>query len=327
MTTKHTDHPLTTHFWSAGWGYTVEENLPAYLALLRKGKLYETLKKGYPGKEIILNLTDAYAEMTGVIFWDEDGDYDEALDAFPLLVNYILETELGIYDLYHVSEIVENFLDDGLESGPEHLQELKENILLLSAIFEDEKYKSAIYAGLKDKSRNDYDELISMASAFYGESTFELFFSFAKHQPIQVLELSYWTSRMDEGQYQRFMEWTRSYMPADRLEKPVSRNYEYNKTEKAILERVFFYPEETLKTRRDRYDFLIWGISSTDEFMASKAAWLLEDLPLSEWPQGSMEIIEELFNVMEPNWITNVKKENRSLTIKERLGRLLKKDT
>ncbi|MCG1037654.1 hypothetical protein [Polaribacter sargassicola] len=327
MTTNHSNHPLATPIESVGmWGYPIEDNITAYLDLLYEGKLYETLKIGYSGKDIILNLADAYAKISKIIFWEEDEYYDEALKAFPYLVSYILETELEINDLFNVSKIINNYLDDETQNGPEHIEAFKSEVQKLSAIFQQEKYKNVIYAELQDKSRSDYFELISIATDFYGEDEFELFFTFAKHQPVQVLFWSQWTFGMDEVQVKRFIEWARSYMPTDCLRKPVSRNHQYNKIEKAILERVLAYPENTLRNRQDRHDFIVWGLSSTDPFLPCNAAWLLEDMPLSEWPNGSIEIITELFDMMEPNWTSWIAKESRYVTIKERLEILLQKD-
>ncbi|WP_430426483.1 hypothetical protein [Maribacter litoralis] len=327
MATNHTNHLLATRIESVGMlGYPIEDNIIAYLELLYNGNLYETLKTGYLGKDIILNLTDAYAEISKIIFCEKDEYYDEALRAFPHLVSYILETELEIDDLYNVSRIISNYLDDETEHGPEHIEALRSEVQNLSTIFQQNKYKNVIYTALQDKSRSDYFELIYIATDFYGEDEFELFFSFAKHQPVQVLFWSQWTFGMDEAQCQRFIEWASSYMPTDCLGKPVSRNHQYNEIEKAILERVLAYPENTLRSRQDRHDFIVWGLSSTDQFLPCNAAWLLEDMPLSEWPEGSIEIITELFDTMEPNWTSWILKESRYVTIKERLAILLQKD-
>lgn len=327
MTPNNSNHPLATPITSAGnWGFLTEDNITAYLDLLYAGRLYETLKTGYPGKDIILNLVDFYAEISEIIFWQENEFYDEALRAFPHLVSYVLETDLEINGLYNVSRIVSNFLDDENENGPEHLEALRTTVQNLSAMFQQEKYKNAIYAALLDKSRSDYYELISMANGFYDEDYFELFFSYAQHRPLQGLYWSYWTFEMDEAQCQRFIEWARSYMPTDSLGKRVCRTRQYNETEKAVLERVLSYPDHTLRNRQDRHDFLIWGLSSTHKFLPCNAAWLLEDMPLSEWPDGSIEIIKELFDKMEPNWTSWIRKESRYTTIKERLSILLQKE-
>lgn len=327
MKANHSNHPLATPIRSVGspFGYTIEDNITAYLDFLYEGRLYETLKTGYPGKEIILNLADAYAEISEMIFWEEDEYYDEALRAFPLLVNFILETELNVDDLYNVTRIIDNFLDDEDENWPEHLEGLRSTFKNLSAMFQQENYKNTIYTALEDKSRSDFYELISIATDFYGENTFELYFSFAKHRPVQVLYWKYWVFEMNEAQHLRLMEWARSYMPSDCLGKPISRNQDYNETENAILELVLRYPEHTLRTRHDQYDFVVWGLSSTDKFLPCNAAWLLEDIPLSEWPDGSKEIITALFTEIEPNWTTFLKKEKRYTTIRERITKLLQK--
>jgi len=331
MTAKHSKHPLAISITSVGWlGYPISDNIKEYLDFLYKRRLHETLKIGFPEKCVILNLTEAYAEISEIIFWQEDEYYDEALKAFPLFVDYILETELEIYDLYNVSRIVSNFFDDENKNGPKHLQALRSTVQNLSTIFQQEKYKNSIYASLQDKSRSDYFELISIATDFYGEDEFELCFSVAKYNPKQALEWSYWILGMDEGQCQRFIEWARNYMPIDRLGQPVYRNYQYNETEKAVLENILSNPEKTLKNSQDRHDFLTWGLSSTDKFLSSKAAWLLEDIQLSEWPDRSTQIITELFNEMEPNWTTLKKADNhfsRYVKIKERLEKLLQKDS
>ena len=82
-----------------------------------------------------------------------------------------------------------------------------------------------------------------------------------------------------------------------------------------------------LKSVRDRQDFAIWGLCSADKFMAAKAAYLLEELPVSQWPAGSQDVIAALFEEMEPNWTTFKRqgKKGSYTKQKERLGGLLKK--
>lgn len=82
-----------------------------------------------------------------------------------------------------------------------------------------------------------------------------------------------------------------------------------------------------LKSVRDRQDFAIWGLCSADKFMAAKAAYLLEELPVSQWPcTHSKDVITALFEEMEPNWVTFKRqgKKGSYTTQKERLGGLLK---
>ena len=329
MPSDHAKHPLATHITDHGqFGYPVSDNIHAYLNALYEGKLYETLSAGYPGREIILNLAHTYSLMSQEIFWTEDEAYEQALNAFPYLADHIAGTDMGLADLYHVSVIVENFFDGDLDGqGPAHLTRLNAPIKSLAELFERPDYKTAIYTALENKSRSDFHELISMATWFYGEDAFDLFFSFAEAQPVQALEPAYWLIDMNDAQRERFISWARSHMPSG-LSLPVSaRTQAYDETVSQILDRIEWKHEHTLKSVRDRVDFTIWGLCSADKFKAANAAYLLEDLPVSQWPEGSLAVISGLYEDMEPNWTSFKSRGGKGsyTTHRERLGELLKK--
>lgn len=322
-------HPLTVPITSFGqFGYPVSDNIGTYLGVLYEGKLYETLASGYPGEAIILNLAETYAEIGHEIFWTKDETYREALEAFPHLAGHIVETKLGLSDLYHVSQIVEDFFDWEPEgAGPDHLVSLNEPIKSLMNLFHQDRYKNAIYAALADKSRSDLYELISMANWFYGEDAFELFFSFVEVQPLRALQSPYWMIEMNDDQRTRFITWARSHMSTELLSKTPFRTQDYSETVTSILDRIIWKADDALKSVRDRQDFTVWGMCSADKFMAAKAAYLLEELPVSLWPAGSKDVIAALFEEMEPNWTTFKRqgKKGSYTTHKVRLDDLLKK--
>ncbi len=327
MTSTTTNHTLATPLTSvANFGYPIEDNIDAYLDLLYQAKLLETLKAGYPGKDIMHNLADVYAHISEQIFWEENERFEEVLAAFPLFVDHILQTELDVVDLSRLSEVISDFYEDGPNSnGPDHLTDLQDAIQKLEAIFKDEAYKTAIYSALEDKSRGDFFELIAMANWCYDENTFELYFSYAQHQPAQTLFYSHWLIDVNDDQVRRFISWARTYMPANRLTEPLARTYEFNVDERAVLERVLSSADNILGSMQDKLDFIIWGLSSTQHVVASSAAWLLEDIPVSQWPDGSPEIIQELFETAEPWWTSWNRKERKySTTVKERLMELLR---
>ncbi len=329
MPSKDPPHPLSIPITTYGeFGYSLAENIGAYLDALYEGELYETLASGYPGEAIILNLAETYAEIGYEIFWTKDETYREALEAFPYLAAHILQTDLSLSALYHVSQIVEDFFDWEPEGdGPAHLASLNEPIGSLINLFYQDRYKNAIYAALAGKSCSDLYELISMANWFYGEDEFELFFSFAEVQPVQALRSPYWMIEMNDDQRTRFITWARSHMSKEILSKAPFRTQEYSETVTSILDRIIWKADNALKSVRDRQDFAIWGLCSADRFMAAKAAYLLEELPVSQWPAGSQDVIAALFEEMEPNWTTFKRqgKKGRYTTHKERLGDLLKK--
>jgi hypothetical protein len=322
-------HPLAVPITSFGqFGYPVSDNIGTYLGVLYEGKLYETLASGYPGEAIILNLVETYAEIGHEIFWTKDETYREALEAFPHLAGHIVETKLGLSDLYHVSQIVEDFFDWEPEgAGPGHLVSLNEPIKSLMNLFHQDGNKNAIYAALADKSRSDLYELISIANWFYGEDAFELFFSFAEVQPVQALRSPYWMIQMNDDQRTRFIIWARSHMSTELLSEAPFRTQDYSETVTSLLDRIIWKADDALKSVRDRQDFAIWGLCSADKFMAAKAAYLLEALPVSQWPAGSQDVIAALFEEMELNWMTFKKqgKKGHYTTHKERLDDLLEK--
>lgn len=322
-------HPLAVPITSFGqFGYPVSDNIGTYLGVLYEGKLYETLASGYPGEAIILNLVETYAEIGHEIFWTKDETYREALEAFPHLAGHIVETKLGLSDLYHVSQIVEDFFDWEPEgAGPGHLVSLNEPIKSLMNLFHQDGNKNAIYAALADKSRSDLYELISIANWFYGEDAFELFFSFAEVQPVQALRSPYWMIQMNDDQRTRFIIWARSHMSTELLSEAPFRTQDYSETVTSLLDRIIWKADDALKSVRDRQDFAIWGLCSADKFMAAKAAYLLEALPVSQWPAGSQDVIAALFEEMELNWTTFKKqgKKGHYTTHKERLDDLLEK--
>ncbi|WP_321488856.1 hypothetical protein [uncultured Hyphomonas sp.] len=329
MPSDQAKHPLARRITDLGLiGYPVSDNIDVFLGALYEGQLYKTLSEGYPGQEIVLNLTRVYAEIGEVIFWGQEASYREALDAFPYLTAHIVDTRLGLADLYHVLEILESFFDwepDG--QGPDHLPHLNDPIRSLAGLFEQAAYKNAIYAALADKARPDFSELISMADWFYGEDVFDLFFSFAEAQPVRALEPAYWLIGINDDQRERFISWARSHMPAGLLLTAAARTQAYDETVTQILDRITWKHEHTLKTVRDRVDFTVWGLCSANKFKAANAAYLLEELPVSQWPEGSLSVISGLYEDMEPNW-TSFKSRNGKgayTTHKERLGELLKK--
>jgi hypothetical protein len=329
MPTDPAKHPLARPITDHGqFGYPVSDNIDACLGALYEGGLYETLSANYPGQEIILNLAHAYSLISEEIFWTEDETYEQALNALPYLADHIAATDLDLASLYHVSMIVENFFDDAPDGeSPGHLTHLNAPIKSLAGLFEQSDYKTAIYTALKDKDRSDFSELISMATWFYGEDAFDLFFSFTEAQPVRALEPAYWLIDMNDAQRERFISWARRHMPSG-LSLPVSaRTQAYDETVSQILDRIEWQHEHTLKSVRDRVDFAIWGLCSADKFKAANAAYLLEDLPVSQWPEGSLAVISGLYEDMEPNW-TSFKSRNGKgayTTHKERLGELLKK--
>ncbi|PQA88272.1 hypothetical protein [Hyphococcus luteus] len=329
MPSKDSPHPLAVPITSFGQiGYPVSDNIGTYLGVLYEGKLYETLASGYPGEAIILNLVETYAEIGHEIFWIKDETYREALEAFPHLAAHILQTDLSLSDLYYVSQIVEDFFDWEPEGdGPAHLASLNEPIGSLINLFHQDRYKNAIYAALADKSRSDFYELISMANWFYGEDAFELFFSFAEIQPVQALRNPYWMIEMNDDQRTRLITWARSHMSTELLSKTPFRTQEYSETVTSLLDRIIWKADDALKSVRDRQDFAIWGLCSADKFLAAKAAYLLEELPVSQWPAGSQDVVAALFEEMEPNWTTFKRqgKKGSYTKQKERLGDLLKK--
>lgn len=329
MPSEHSKHPLARRITDYGqFAYPVSDNIGACLDVLYEGKLYETLSAGYPGKEIVLNLAHTYALISQEIFWTEDETYKEALDAFPYLAIYIAETRLNLRDLFHVSEIVANFFDwDPDGQGPTHLTRLNDPIKSLAGLFEQAAYKSAICTALENKSRSDFNELISMANWFYGEDEFDLFFSFAEVQPVKALDSVHWLIGMNDTQRKRFIAWARGHMPSG-LSLPASaRTQEYGETVTQILDRVTWQHEHTLKPARDRVDFAVWGLCSANKFEAANAAYLLEELPASQWPEGSQAIISGLYEEMEPNWTSFKSKGGKGsyTTHKERLSSLLEK--
>lgn len=323
------DHPLARPMRHMASGYPIVETIGLYLEALYQGKLYETLAAGYPGKEIIFNLTHAYADIAPMIFWDQgnEHDYTEALRAFPLFVDDVLETELGLDELYNVYRIVDDFTDGEPTAGdgPAHHAGLWSTVRKLSGVFEEEAYKEAIYGALKDKSRSDYFELISMAAGHYGEDGFELLFGFARHSPKRLLESSHWFFDLDGSQQARFISWARSLLPSEGLGEPIARTRTFSEAEAAVLKFLLSYVPHMLSNEEDRRDFIVWGLSSSEKHLASDAAWLLEDVPPAQWPKGSIEIIGELYEQMEPNWTSWKKKERKYVQAKDRLGDLLQR--
>ncbi|AFJ02723.1 hypothetical protein Q7C_1574 [Methylophaga frappieri] len=318
MPSTQSPHPLAVSLYSVGEiGYPVVENIEAYLEALYGAGLYETLAAGNPGEAVIRNLAEAYSIISEMIFWQEDQDYDQALKAFPLFVEYVTEMQLSLGDLHHITEIVTSFFDWEADSeGPAHLDELKPSIQSLTNLFNRGEYKSAIYSALAEHSYKDVDDLIGMAHWFYGEDEFELFFSCAQHYPLRALSNAYWLIDLNDEQRQRFIAWARRFMPSERLGKTLSQTQVYTEIEKRILDRVIFHQEHLLKNQKDHRDFAIWGMCSEDRLIALHGAYLLEELPVAIWPQGSKTIIESLLVWTEPHWNSVKRKDGKSQYVK-----------
>lgn len=301
MSSEISPHLLATPLHRLGhFGYPIEDNIAIYLDTLYKGRLYEVLAEGYPGAEIIRNLADAYADISALIFWGKDNSYDEALRAFPLFIKHLSQTAMELSDLHNLYRISCNFRD-GLPGGdgPPHLSHLENAVETISEIVCSEPYRSTIDKALHDKARADYDDVIDLAVWFNGVDEFELHFNYARFDPVRGLRDAYWFIGMDDAQCRRFMDWARRCISPGRRTRLVSRSYTYAEPNAAILTRVLDYPSETLRNLRDRHDIAVWGLSSSDAHLASKAALLLEQIPVSKWPDGSCAVIKELLEEVE----------------------------
>ena len=331
MSSGQSSHPFATRFFSSGTpGAAFEYNLRIYLDDLYKENFCERLAAEYPGRDIVHNLLLFYADAAQTLFWKQDDHYDEALRAFSVLVGHLSVTELDLDDLFYVFDIIEGFFDYEQEgTGPDHLPWLRHSIQALSDLFQEERYRNAIEDALDDPMRADFVYLISIAGWFYGADEFDLYMSFAsKHYPeLALSNARCWLLNMSDKQCQRFIAWARSCLPPEQHSGPLSRTEEYTKTQKAILDVAISERVHILRNPQDRRDFLAWGLCSADKFKAAEAAYMLEDFPVSEWPEGSQAIVEELFSLMQPHWLSYKGPPGKGAYVKskDRLGDLLEK--
>ena len=330
MSSGQSSHPFATRFSSSGTpGAAFEYDLRIYLDDLYKEDFCERLAAEYPGRDVVYNLLLFYADTAQTIFWKQDDHYDEALRAFSVLVGHIAETELDLDDLFYVFDIIEGFFDNEQEGeGPDHLPWLRQSVHALSDLFQEERYRKAIEDALDDKSRADFVYLISIAGWFYGADEFDLYMSFVTRRPDFALSNArYWLLGMSDEQCQRFIAWARSCLPPEQLAGPLSRTQESTKAQKAILDAVISERAHILRNPEDQRDFMVWGLRSADNFMAAKAAYMLEDIPVSEWPEGSQAIVKELFSEMQPHWLSYKGPRGKGVYVKskDRLGDLLEK--
>ncbi|WP_143435656.1 hypothetical protein [Henriciella aquimarina] len=325
MSSELSPHLLATPLHSLGHvGYPIEDNIELYLDTLYKGRLYETLAEGYPGPDITRNLADIYAEISALIFWGKDDAYEEALRAFPLFVDYLSQTVMDVSDLHNLYRISCNFRDgvpDG--GGPDHLSHLDDAVETISAIVCSEPYRSTIENGLRDKVRPDHDDLIDLAVWFHGADEFELHFEHAQFDPVRGLREPHWLVGMNEEQGRRFMAWVRQSLPRDLPARSIARTQDYSERERAVLSSVLSHSHDTVRRAADRHDLAVWGLSSSDISLACKGAWLLEALPLSEWPTGSVAALGGLSEAVDPHWVSWKEDEQAHLNAKDRLGALL----
>lgn len=314
-------HVLATPIQNVGQiGYPLSENIDQYMEFLSHGRLLETLSAGYPGVEIIRNLTNTYAEISKLIFWDED--YDEVLEAYPLFVNYLAQTPLGLEDLLNLHDIYKEMVDDNTDGVPAQNCELQSAREIFEGIFRSDKYRKAILHVLENVASPYYTYVIDMAVRFYGADEFELRFTHAQHAPIEGFTHTAWLYRMSDGQRHRFLEWVRRALPAGLLERPLQRDVAYSKVQARLLEEVIDRAEHTLVDPKDRQDFLIWGLSSTDTGLASNAAWLLEDLPVPDWPEGVAPVLHDLVERTKHKRTSWKSGENKYVKAKDRLASL-----
>lgn len=337
MPATQSHHPLAVSLYTVGQiGYPVIDNIEAYLEALYDAGLNDTLAAGDPGEAVIRNLAEAYGMIAEIIFLQpeliclqENDAYEQALKALPLFVDYVIEMQLSLGDLHHLTEIVTSFFDGETDDeGPAHLGVLKPSIQSLTNLFNRDEYKSAIYSALAEHSYKDVDDLIGMAHWFYGEDEFELFFSCAQHYPLRALSNSYWLIDLNEEQCQRFITWARRFMLSERLDKALSRTQAYTEVEERILDRVIFHEESLLKNQHDRRDFSTWGMCSDNLLMTLHSAYLLDDLAVPLWPVGSKAVIIDLLAEVEPHWMSVRKKDGKTEYVKsqdwlrELLGRV-----
>lgn len=304
--------------------YTARDNIDFYLEFLRYGDLFETLRAGHPGEEIISNLIHTYAEIAEMLFEEWVEHADQAIQAFPLFVQHVQNTALSFDDLIQLNQVHENlveFTED--EREPKHVDfwtaadELK-------SLFQEEKYRVPILAALEDVETPDYTDIVDVAVEHYGANMFDNYFKYAQHTSLEGFWFSFWLFNMTNGQREDLIKWVRSHLPQSVLSRPINRDQDYSKFQRRLLEQIISKSEYTLQTPKDQYDIMVWGLSSRDDVLASSAAWLLENLSPVSWPDGVTDILRNLAEATNPNTSSWKTKGSYYVKAKDRLSELIR---
>lgn len=319
-------HVLATRISSvgSGFGYTLEDHIDSYLEFLSYGKLLETLRVGHPGEEIMSNLTNTYAEISELLFEDYLDHTDEPIKAFPHFVKHLENTPLGFDDLINLNRVHDNLNQVAEDNPPENQTEFWRAAKKLSLLFQKDENRLRVLDALKDLETPEFADLIEPAVEHYGENRFDQFFKYAQHSPLSGYSMSYWLYDMTDQQRHDLIEWVRSQLPAHVIGRPLQRDQDYSKVQTQLLSETISKAEHTLVDAKDRGDFIRWGMSSTNDVLASNAAWLLEDITPNNWPTGVHNILCELADATASTTTSWKTKEHHYVKAKDRLTELVR---
>lgn len=306
------------------FGFPIEDNIETYLELLRLGRLKETLAAGYPGADIISNLAKTYAELSGQVFWEEDEDYDDVLTAFMDFTSYLSQTTFDTEGLHDLFLIHQNLIECDAERQRRDGLDLRSAADQIEAVLQSSANKESVLSQLDDVTSPMYPDLIEIAGSYYGADRFEFHFNYAQHAPIEAFSLASWLDDLSDDQCRRVMDWVRSQLPTSVLSQPLERGYEYSKLERKLLSETISRSDHLLKNTQGRNDILKWGLSSSDIHLAASAAYQLEKVSFSDWPDGAIDILKELALSMAPRWTSWKTEERKYVTAKDRLSDLVK---
>lgn len=319
-------HVLATRISTveSGFGYTLEDHIDSYLEFLSYGKLLETLRAGHPGEEIISNLTNTYAEISELLFEDYLDHTEEPIKAFPHFVEHLENTPLSFDDLINLNRVHDNLNEVAEDNPPENQREFWRAAEKLSRLFQKDENRLRVLDALEDLETPEFAELIEPAVEHYGENRFDQFFKYAQHSPLSGYSMSYWLYDMTDQQRHDLIEWVRSQLPAHVLGRPLQRDQDYSKVQTQLLSETISKAEHTLVDAKDRDDFILWGMSSRNDVLASNAAWLLEDTSPNNWPTGMYNILCELTDATAPTTTSWKRKERHYVKAKDRLTELMR---
>ncbi len=313
----------------APFKYSFEERTPDILAVLYRGKLLDVLKRGQPCDAVMLNLLDAYLEILDVLLYSDEGEFEaeEALEAFPIFVNYLSTLNLDLPQLSMLQMLIRYSFDDCEmvldDEFPYFTPAIEAARSKLFAIAHKDEHRKTIMSKLASDDTRYLSDAIDFAVTFYGMDQFELYFKAAQLEPGQYFDLESWYEDTRPANRTRFLDWAADVIKPDALlavitdEKTITLSQAKQKILTAVLDSQQDAPEHIIP-------FIRLGLRLENPTNISALLHHLENLSLHSWPDDSYHSLLRLYEKTSDNWNSWLKKEKRFIKLKDRIGALIK---
>lgn len=305
------------------FGYPLSDNIDQYMEFLSYGRIVNYLKQTEPSENVLRNLIVTYAEIAECLFWDDTLESSELINAFPVFVSFLDRITLDPRDLYYLSRLHAEVSPESDETSAPYFSIREQCAGQIKSVLEHVHHRERSQSILKDPRHPDHANMIDVATEAYGANAFDLYFALAQEDPDKAFDSSYWLYEMSDDQRRRFLDWIYEQFPLEARNHPLSPPLNYSKRQKSALNKVLNHSSQILIEPNDRLTTLRLGLNSDDTLLSMNAAWLLEDVPHSDWPTNVKQVLGRLLEHINPTWTTWVHKERKYNKARERLQNLI----